>query len=66
MNIVLNQKSISIENESMIPDLLIKYNLNIDEVIVIINDKIVKKSEFKNFILKEGDIVELINFVGGG
>ena len=50
----------------MIPDLLIKYNLNIDEVIVIINDKIVKKSEFKNFILKEGDIVELINFVGGG
>ena len=30
------------------------------------NDKIVPKSEYASFVLKENDVLEVVSFVGGG
>lgn len=37
-----------------------------DRVAVEVNLKIIKKAEYKVFPLRDGDNVEIVNFVGGG
>ncbi len=37
-----------------------------ERVAVEVNLRIVKKPEFDSFRINEGDIVEIVNFVGGG
>lgn len=37
-----------------------------ERVAVEVNLKIIKRTEFVNYKLKEGDIVEIVYFVGGG
>ena len=41
-------------------------NFNIGRIVVEINEEIVPKSTYDETILKDGDIVEVISFVGGG
>ncbi|MEB2821634.1 sulfur carrier protein ThiS [Campylobacter upsaliensis] len=40
--------------------------LRADLIALELNGKIVPKSEFENLILKKGDKVEIVSFVGGG
>jgi len=35
-------------------------------VAVEVNLNVIKRNELKNFPIKEGDVVEIVNFVGGG
>ncbi len=35
-------------------------------IAVELNERIVSKSDYKNIVLKDGDTVEVVNFVGGG
>lgn len=37
-----------------------------DRVAVEVNMKIIKKAEYNDFLLGDGDNVEIVNFVGGG
>lgn len=37
-----------------------------ERIAVECNEKIVPKSEYDTFVLKDGDIVEIVSFVGGG
>ena len=41
-------------------------NFNIGRVVVEINEEIVPKATYDETILNDGDIVEVISFVGGG
>ena len=43
-------------------------NLNIEpaRVAVEVNLKIIKRCNFNDHTLKEGDVIEIVNFVGGG
>ena len=36
------------------------------KIAVELNEDILPKSEYENRILKDGDVVEVVNFVGGG
>ena len=35
-------------------------------VAVEVNLKVVRRADYPNLVLKEGDVVEIVNFVGGG
>ena len=40
--------------------------INPQRIAVELNGEILPKSQYDNTVLKDGDIVEIVNFVGGG
>ena len=54
-----------LENESLY-DLLERANFNPDFVAVEVNEKLVKRENFKNYFLQDKAKVEVFSFVGGG
>lgn len=49
-----------------ISELLQKQNLSADRVAVEYNGEILSRENFNNIFLKDGDVVEIVHFVGGG
>ena len=47
-------------------DYLNEYGFDLRFIAVEINEEIVPKNHYDNTVLKNGDIVEVVNFVGGG
>ena len=62
----INAKDVDfIENESLY-DLLKRSNFEPDHVAVEVDEKLVKRDNFKDYILKDKSNVEVFSFVGGG
>ena len=53
-------------NERTVAGLLEELGITTGMVAVEVNLKVVKKSDHQGTALKEGDSVEIVNFVGGG
>ena len=51
---------------SSLYDLITEMGLNPSRVAAELNGNIVPRAEFKNTVLKNGDSLEIVNFVGGG
>jgi sulfur carrier protein len=51
---------------STVAELLEELEVPAGRVAVEVNLTIVRKAEYGSFALKEGDTVEIVNFVGGG
>ena len=66
MNITVNGEEKKLEKGLTVAVLIGKYKLKKDAVAVEVNQKIVKKADYKNSILKDRDKVEIVHFVGGG
>ena len=66
LKITVNGSSIQISEGANIIDLLRNLDLNNGMVAVELNAQIVPKSEYSGRNLKEGDILEIVHFVGGG
>ncbi len=49
-----------------IAEYLTKENFDVRKVAVEVNEEIVPKNKFADKILQDGDIVEIISFMGGG
>ena len=49
-----------------IEEYLNKKNFDARKVAVEVNEEIVPKSKFAEVILRDGDVVEIISFMGGG
>lgn len=62
----VNGKDAEFKENLTIIDLLNKYNLKSDRVVVEVNLEIIEESNYSTYILKDEDIIELISFVGGG
>ncbi|HBG5342742.1 TPA: sulfur carrier protein ThiS [Clostridioides difficile] len=62
----VNGKEIEFEKDLTVIDLLNKYNLKSDRVVVEVNLEIIEESNYNTYVLKDEDIVELIGFIGGG
>ncbi|HBE9443914.1 thiamine biosynthesis protein ThiS [Clostridioides difficile] len=62
----VNGKEIEFEENLTVIDLLNKYNLKSDRVVVEVNLEIIEESNYNTYVLKDEDIVELIIFIGGG
>jgi len=65
MEILLNGKNQKIQNRDIF-GLIRELNLSIEGLVIIHNDDVIKKDEYKNLVLNENDRVELLNFVSGG
>ncbi|MEK9544647.1 MAG: sulfur carrier protein ThiS, partial [Pelagibacteraceae bacterium] len=55
----LNQKS-------SLLGLLKKFKINEKKIAVELNGKIIIKSKYKSFFLKDKDKIEIVHFIGGG
>ncbi len=51
---------------STVSELLEELNIAPERVAVEVNLKIIKKAEYRHCMLKDGDTIEIVNFVGGG
>lgn len=58
----VNGKEIEFEKDLTVIDLLNKYNLKSDRVVVEVNLEIIEESNYNTYVLKDEDIVELISY----
>jgi sulfur carrier protein len=66
MRLKVNGDTIEVAKDASVRELLEELGIEPAGVAVEVNLSIVKKSEYMNVRLKEGDTVEIVNFVGGG
>ena len=65
MNITINGETASIEALS-VQDYLLQLGIDPRRVAVELNRDILPKAEYPGTVLKEGDNLEIVHFVGGG
>ncbi len=67
MNIILNNNPESFEkNEMSIAEILKVKNFIFKMLVIKVNDKVVRKDEYDNTFVKEGDNVVILHLVSGG
>ncbi|HEY6395219.1 MAG TPA: sulfur carrier protein ThiS [Candidatus Binataceae bacterium] len=66
VSIILNGDPFALDGDPRLTQLLDRLNMKASRVAVEINGEVVPKSRYERTVLKAGDRVEIINFVGGG
>ena len=66
MQIQLNGEPREIPDQSSIGDLIRLLDLSQERLAIELNQAVVRRSHWVNTILREGDRVEIVHFVGGG
>jgi sulfur carrier protein len=66
MKIICNGKEREIQSGASLNDLIVELDLNPATVVAECNGVIVRREEYSEYQLNDGDKLELIRFVGGG
>lgn len=66
MKIILNGIETELEKPVSLNHLIDMYDMKRETVVVEVNGGLPDKSEYDSTLTKEGDVIELIRFVGGG
>jgi len=66
MRITVNGELFDAQKSETLADLLKELGMRPERLAVEINMSIVKKADYAICLLKEGDSIEIVNFVGGG
>lgn len=66
MKIICNGETKEINPDTTLVNFIRNIELNPDTVVVECDGRIMKRDEYDTFILSEGNVLELIRFVGGG
>ena len=66
IKIIVNGKQMSVNIKYSLKNLIDKLKLPIKKVAIELNREIVDKKSISKTILKSGDKVEIVNFIGGG
>ena len=66
MNIIINGEPKGYPSDTSIDTLLESLDLKNQRVAMEINKEIVPRSEYENYILSDGDAVEIVRAIGGG
>ena len=66
IKIKLNGKEQEIKADMSVSDLLTKWKMRPELVTVEVNDDILQKLDYEQKILKQGDSVEFVFYMGGG
>lgn len=70
MEIILNGEKTTISPKEnllqYIKELSHQWEISLDGAVVLINDQIVKKDNWKNTLISDGDLLEVLSFVSGG
>ena len=64
--VLINGKEVKFENEISLYEFLKENEFDPHFVAVEVNQELVKRENFKNFLVKDGYKVEVFSFVGGG
>ena len=64
--ITVNGKQISLTSEMSVADYLEQNNYQINRIAVEMNEEILPKYSYSETMLKDGDRLEIVTFVGGG
>lgn len=64
--ITVNGKEIMLNRPLTVAEYLEENNYQINRIAVELNYEILSKSSYSSTTLKEGDILEIVSFVGGG
>ena len=64
--ITVNGKQIQLTSEMSVADYLEQNNYQIKRIAVELNEKILPKYSYSDTMLKDGDRLEVVTFVGGG
>jgi len=66
MHITLSGEQVKLEAALTLNELIDRYDMKRETVVVEINGELPDKSTYDITCTKEGDVIELIRFVGGG
>jgi len=66
MKLKLNGTVSEFQDITTVAELLESLNIEPLRVAVEVNLGIVKKPDYEKHILKDGDLIEIVNFIGGG
>ena len=66
MNLIVNGEKTNIATCASVGDLIVSCNLLPEATAVQRNDEIVPRAAYDKTLLEEGDVIELVRFVGGG
>ena len=66
LTIVVNGTERSLPGPATLADLLTRLSLDPRQVVVELNREIVRRPRLPEVSLQQGDVVELVHFVGGG
>ncbi len=66
MNVTVNGTSETIAAACTIAELIDRKGLKRESLVVEYNQQIVKQDRWEGIVLRDGDTIELLNFVGGG
>lgn len=64
--ITINGKQIQLTSEMSVADYLEQNNYQINRIAVEMNEEILPKYSYSETMLKDGDRLEVVTFVGGG
>ncbi|MBA4372439.1 MAG: thiamine biosynthesis protein ThiS [Thermodesulfovibrio sp.] len=66
MKLTINGETVENIKAQTVSELLAELNIVQGRVAVEVNLSVIKRAEHEAFQLKDGDVVEIVNFVGGG
>jgi sulfur carrier protein len=66
MRLFVNGETFESAGAETLTELLRELGIENGRVAVEVNMSIIKKAEYQTFRLKDGDRIEIVNFVGGG
>ncbi len=66
ITVQLNGEPCRIEGDSSLSALIARLNMKRGRIAVELNGEVVPKAEHDKVVLRDGDRLEIINFVGGG
>ena len=66
MNIIINGEDMNIEENKTLQNIILHLKIEDKVMASAVNMEIIKKDNWDNYILKENDKIELLQFVGGG
>lgn len=64
--IVANGQAVMLEQEYSVKEYLCRENYHLHRIAVELNGAILPKAEYPTTILRDGDKLEIVSFVGGG
>lgn len=66
MKLFINGESMEFENGKNIAEILVILGVEAKFFAITLNAKLVKKEDYERTILKDGDKIEMLQFMGGG
>ena len=67
MKVIINGKETVLENEVSVKELLVTGYVEMQEYVTVqVNEDIISSDNYETHIVKDGDIVEFLYYMGGG